>query len=69
MEQNRVNDRLVQSFTARLFLSLLGIALSYAVIRYHIFAGVDWAHLPLFILNKALALAAVFFYFDVLSFR
>ena len=61
MEQNRVNDRLVQSFTARWFLFLLGITLSYAVIRYHIFAGVDWAHLPLFILNKALALAAVFF--------
>ncbi|MHC8865246.1 hypothetical protein ACYVVI_08720 [Arenicellales bacterium IMCC57338] len=61
MNQNRVSDRLMQSFTARWFLLLLGIALSYAVIRYHIFAGVDWAHLPLFILNKALALAAVFF--------
>ncbi len=61
MIQNQFNDRLVQPFTARWFLLLLGIALSYAVIRYHIFASVDWTHLPLFILNKALALAAVFF--------
>jgi len=61
MNQNRFNDRLVQPFTARWFLLLLGIALSYAVIRYHIVASVDWTHLPLFILNKALALAAVFF--------
>ena len=61
MDQNSFNDRLVQSFTVRWFLLLLGIALTYAVIRYHIFAGVDWAQLPLFILNKALALAAVFF--------
>ena len=61
MNKNRLNDRLVQPFTARWFLLLLGIALSYAVIRYHIFAGVGWTHLPLFILNKALALAAVFF--------
>ena len=61
MNKNRLNDRLVQPFTARWFLLLLGIALSYAVIRYHIFAGVGCTHLQLFLLNKALALAAAFF--------
>lgn len=34
------------------------IALGYAVLRYHIFGGVPWKDLPLFILNKGIALGA-----------
>lgn len=52
---------LVQAFTARWFLLLFGIPLSYAVIRYHVCEGVDWSHFPLFIANKAISLAAVVF--------
>ena len=54
-------SRLLQAFTVRWLVLLLGVPVSYAVVRYHVFAGVEWAHFPLFIGNKALSLAAVFF--------
>ena len=38
-----------------------GCSLTYAVVRYHVFKGVDWSHFPLFIANKGCSLAAVFF--------
>jgi hypothetical protein len=52
---------LLQPFTIRWLLLLLGLPLTYAIIRYHLFAGVEWAHFPLYITNKALSLAAVLF--------
>lgn len=55
------DDRLIQRHTARWFVLLFGLPTSYAIFRYHVFGGVDWAHLPLFIANKAISLAAVFF--------
>ncbi len=54
-------DRLWQPVTVKWFAVVFGIALGYAVLRYHIAGGVSWAHFPLFILNKATSLAAVFF--------
>jgi DMSO/TMAO reductase YedYZ heme-binding membrane subunit len=53
--------RLWQPTTAKWFAALFGAALVYAVIRYHLAGDVAWAHFPLFILNKATSLAAVFF--------
>lgn len=53
--------RLWQPTTARWFAAVFGFALVYAVVRYHVAGGVAWRHLPLFILNKATALAAVMF--------
>ena len=38
-----------------------GSCLSYAVLRYNVFQGVDWAHLPLYIVNKSVAFAGVIF--------
>jgi DMSO/TMAO reductase YedYZ heme-binding membrane subunit len=38
--------------------AILGVALAYAVVRYHIASGVSWSHFPLFIMNKAVSLAA-----------
>lgn len=52
------SDRLWQPVTAKWLLAVLGTALAYAVVRYHIAGGVAWSHLPLFIFNKAIALAA-----------
>jgi len=54
-------DRLWQPTTAKWFAALFGSALVYAIIRYHLAGTVEWAHFPLFILNKATSLAAVFF--------
>ena len=54
-------DRLWQPTTAKWFAVLFGTALVYAIIRYHLAGDVAWAHFPLFILNKATSLAAVFF--------
>jgi len=54
-------DRLWQPTTAKWFLSIFGLSLIYAVLRYHIMGDVAWAHFPLFILNKATSLAAVGF--------
>ena len=54
-------DRLWQPTPAKWFAAVFGSALVYAIIRYHLAGDVPWAHFPLFILNKATSLAAVFF--------
>ena len=61
MNDSSHNERLIQPFTTRWFLFLFGIPLTYAIVRYHVFGGVEWTHFPLFILNKASSLASVFF--------
>ena len=43
------------------FAVIFGASLAYAVVRYHFAGDVEWRHFPLFILNKATSLAAVFF--------
>ena len=53
-------DRLWQPITGRRFSAVFGLCLLYAVLRYHIAGDVEWGHFALFILNKAVALAAVF---------
>ncbi len=55
------SSRLIQSFTVRWLVLLLGVPLTYAVVRYHVVKGVEWSHFPLYIANKAISLAAVFF--------
>ncbi len=35
------------------------LSLGYAVLRYNVLGGVDWAQLPLYVTNKALSVAAV----------
>lgn len=54
-------DRLWQPTTAKWFFALFGASVVYAILRYHIAGDVEWSHFPLFIFNKATALAAVFF--------
>jgi DMSO/TMAO reductase YedYZ heme-binding membrane subunit len=54
-------DRLWQPTTAKWFFAIFGASLVYAIIRYHVAGDVEWRHFPLFILNKATSLAAVFF--------
>lgn len=54
-------DRLWQPVTAKWFFVIFGACLVYAIIRYHIAGGTEWRHFPLFILNKVVSLAAVFF--------
>jgi DMSO/TMAO reductase YedYZ heme-binding membrane subunit len=54
-------DRLWQPTTAKWFAALFGASLAYAVLRYHLVGDVEWRHLPLFILNKAISMAAVLF--------
>jgi DMSO/TMAO reductase YedYZ heme-binding membrane subunit len=60
-DRNLPSDRLWQPVTARWFFVIFGASLAYAVVRYHIAEGVEWRHFPLFILNKVISLAAVFF--------
>jgi DMSO/TMAO reductase YedYZ heme-binding membrane subunit len=60
-EQELPPSRLWKPVTANWFLAIFGIALLYAVIRYHVAGDVSWRHFPLFILDKATSLAAVFF--------
>ena len=54
-------DRLWQPTTGKWFAAIIGAALAYAVVRYHMAGDEEWRHFPLFILNKATSLAAVFF--------
>jgi hypothetical protein len=37
----------------------LAVTSVYAVVRYHVFKGVPWAHLPLYVLNKAVAWSSI----------
>lgn len=37
----------------------ISLTLAYAVLRYHIFKGVEWDHFPLYISNKAIAWTAL----------
>jgi len=61
MSRHEFEDRLIQAFTLRWLALLLGVPMTYAIVRYHILSGVDWSHFPLFIANKGASLAAVFF--------
>ena len=54
-------NRLWQPTTQKWFAAVFGVSLGYAILRYHLAGDVSWSHFPLFILNKASALAAVFF--------
>lgn len=54
-------DRLWQPITARWFGVVFGASLGYAILRYHLTGSVAWEHFSLFILNKAVSMAAVFF--------
>jgi len=54
-------DRLWQPVTAKWFFVIFGTCLAYAIVRYHFAGDVAWRHFPLFIVNKAISLAAVFF--------
>ena len=43
---------------------VLGIwipCLAYAIVRYNVFKGVEWTHLPLYVVNKSAALAGLVF--------
>ncbi|MBT6157423.1 MAG: hypothetical protein HOL01_09690 [Planctomycetaceae bacterium] len=53
--------RLWRSVTTKWFGVIFGTALAYAILRYHIAGDVSWTQFPLFILNKAMSLAAVAF--------
>ena len=54
-------NRLCQPTTAMWFCWIFGVSILYAIIRYHFVKDVEWDHFPLFIMNKATALAAVVF--------
>ena len=61
MSADDFNDRLIQPFTLRWLALLLGVPMTYAIVRYHVFSGVEWSHFPLYIANKGASLASVFF--------
>ncbi|MCY4187391.1 MAG: hypothetical protein OXD30_02800 [Bryobacterales bacterium] len=42
-------------------LAVWGACLAYAVVRYNVFKGVEWAHLPLYIVNKSAAFGGIVF--------
>jgi hypothetical protein len=44
---------------ARLVVGVLAVSLAYAVVRYNVFAGIDWSQVPVFITNKAISVAAL----------
>ncbi len=55
------HHRLWQPTTVKWLVAVLGTALAYAILRYHLAGDVPWQHFPLFIFNKATALAATMF--------
>lgn len=61
MQSELPADRLWQPTTAKWFTVIFGASLIYAIVRYHLLGDVAWSHFPLFILDKAIAMAAVGF--------
>jgi DMSO/TMAO reductase YedYZ heme-binding membrane subunit len=53
--------RLPVSSRVRWVILLWGACLAYAIVRYNVFNGVEWIHLPLYVVNKSLALGGVIF--------
>ena len=52
------HKNITQYNTAKMIIfSTFILSLVYVVLRYHIFGGVEWREFPLFVLNKAMALA------------
>jgi hypothetical protein len=47
--------------TYRIKISVLAFSFIYAIVRYHFFADIEWAHFPLFVMNKALSFAGLVF--------
>jgi DMSO/TMAO reductase YedYZ heme-binding membrane subunit len=45
----------------RWLFGIWGACLLYAILRYNVFRGVEWVHLPLYIVNKSFALAGLTF--------
>ncbi len=45
----------------RWILCVWGVCLLYAIVRYNVFNGVEWAHLPLYVVNKSAAFAGLVF--------
>ncbi|MBI4874715.1 MAG: hypothetical protein HY822_08780 [Acidobacteria bacterium] len=45
------------------------LALAYSAVRYHVFGGVPWTHLPLYTVNKAVAFSAAVLLAGICLFR
>lgn len=43
----------------KLIASVFAVSLAYAIARYNVFKGVLWEHLPVYVVNKAIAVTAV----------
>ncbi len=43
----------------RLVATVFAVSLVYAIARYSVFKGVQWAHLPIYVVNKAVAVTAL----------
>ena len=43
----------------RWIITIFLLAMAYATLRYHVFKGVDWIHLPLYTFNKAISLTGL----------
>ncbi len=48
-----------RSYCVTWLAATIGLSLLYAILRYNVFNGVEWIHLPLYIVNKAVGLSAV----------
>ncbi len=46
---------------SRLIALVFAVSISYAIVRYNVFKGVPLEHLPMYVLNKAVAMTALFF--------
>jgi DMSO/TMAO reductase YedYZ heme-binding membrane subunit len=45
----------------RWLLGVWGVCLLYAIVRYNVFNGVEWIHLPLYVVNKSFAFGGLSF--------
>lgn len=50
-----------RDFKRRWILAVWIPCLIYAIVRYNVFKGVEWIHLPLYIVNKSFAMAGIAF--------
>ena len=55
-EQNQEQELPKERFSTNFITLIFIFSVSYSIVRYHIFGGVEWSQLPVFIMNKIMSM-------------
>ena len=55
-EQNQEQELPKERFSTNFIILIFIFSVTYSIVRYHIFGGVEWSQLPVFIMNKIMSM-------------